>query len=240
MKVFLLTAAALMAYAGSLFAQNLPPDYNWEIGVNGGYSVITRPLGPADAYQGTRTNVVKDYSIHINYVITPNWLLTLDAGDRRWETFGDWKQNTTFGGQLVPQQVSFLLASHAFNQSIGMNYVIPFYTRYQTFNRSNIYFGVNAGLIETVNDGSTGYSYYKSAPDSGGRYISSYNYGFGMGYSFGLQMGYTYYIIPRLGINIELGMRYANVTTNDMNYREENSKYHLLHFPETFGIRWRF
>lgn len=240
MKAFFLTAAACIAFVGSSLAQNLPPDYRWELGANIGKSVITRPLGPAEAYQGTRTNLVYDYSLHFNYFFTPHWMMSLDAGDRKWESFGDWQLNSTFGEKLQKKQVSFLLAEHALNQSVGMNYVIPFYTRYSEFNRSNLYFGVNLGLIETVNDGSTGYSTYGAAPDSTLRYVSSYHYGFGIGYSFGIQIGYTYYIIPRLALNVELGMRDVNVTTNDMNYRADNSKYYLLHFPQTVGLRWRF
>jgi hypothetical protein len=240
MKAFLLTAAACIAFAGSSLAQNLPPDYYWEVGLNGGKSVITRPLGPAEAYQGTRTNPVYDYSFHLNYFLGPNWMLSLDIGDRKWETFGTWQQNDLFGQKLKTREVSFLIADHAINQSVGINYVIPFYTRYQTFIRSNLYFGLNFGLVETVNDGSTGYSKYNEAPDSNYTYVSSYNYSFGIGYSTGLQIGYTYYIIPRLALNLELGARYANMSTNDMNYRADNSKYYLLHFPQTVGIRWRF
>ena len=48
MKAFLLTAAALIASAGSMFAQNMPPDYNWEAGINIGASAFTRPLGPSE------------------------------------------------------------------------------------------------------------------------------------------------------------------------------------------------
>ena len=51
MRALLLTITALMAFAGGLFAQNMPPEYNWEAGINGGLSVMTRPLGPATVYQ---------------------------------------------------------------------------------------------------------------------------------------------------------------------------------------------
>lgn len=240
MKAFLLTAVAWLAIAGSSIAQDFSNDYSWEVGINGGKSIITRPVGPAEPYEGNRTNPVYDYSFHVNYYPSPAWMISLDAGDRKWESFGTWQLNDLFGQKLKPREVSFLLADHALNQSVGVNYVIPFLTRYQTFTRANLYFGANFGLVETVNDGSTGYSKYNEAPDSNYTYVSSYHYGFGIGYSFGLQVGYTYYIIPRLGINLELGARYAEVGTNDINYRRENARYHLLHFPETLGIRWRF
>ena len=85
-----------------------------------------------------------------------------------------------------------------------------------------------------------GYSSYGVAPDTAYRYTSSYNYGSGIGLSFGAQIGYTYYVIPRLGFNVEVAMRYANIGTHDTRYDSENSRYHLLYFPETLGIKWRF
>jgi len=240
MKAFLLTAAALMACAGSMFAQNLPPDYTWEVGVNGGISVATRPLGPAINYQGTRTNPVRDLSLRLNYYINPNWMLNLDIGDRQWKSFGTWQLVDEFGQKLQARQVSFLIADHAINESVGINYVIPFYAKYSNYNKSNLYFGVNVGMITTTNDNSIGYSKYNAPPDSNYTYVSSYDYGFGVGYSFGVQMGYTWYLTPHLGFNVDLGVRYAHVGTNDTHYDGENSKFYLLYFPETFGLRWKF
>jgi hypothetical protein len=240
MKAFLLTVTALMVYAGSVFAQNLPPDYSWEVGVNAGQSAITRPLGPAEAYSGKRTNLVLDYSVRLNYFLTPNWMLNLDIGNRKWETFGNWVENGKFGTALKSEPVSFLIADNAITEMVGINYVIPFYTEYNTFNRSNINFGVALGLVTTTNDGSLSYSTYKSAPDPSFTYTSRYDYGYGIGYTFGVQAGYTYYIIPRLAINVDLAVRYADVRTNDIHYDHENSRYYLLYFPETLGIRWRF
>ena len=95
-------------------------------------------------------------------------------------------------------------------------------------------------MVNTISDGSLAYSRYTSGADSGAAYVSKYDYGMGVGLSFGLQMGYTYYIIPRLGVNVEIAMRYANVATNSTSYASENSSYHLLYFPETVGLRWRF
>jgi hypothetical protein len=240
MKAFLLTAASVLGIAGSMFAQNLPPEYDWEIGINVGKSIITRPLGPAETYQGNKSSWVNDISLRLNYYATPHWLLNLDIGDRRWETQGTWQLNNKYGKKYEPRDVTFLVADHAINTTVGINYVIPFYSKYNTYNSSNVYFGASFGMIKTVNDGSTAYSTYSSAQDSGYVYASQYNYSFGIGYTYGVQMGITYYIIPRLGINLDLAVRYADVKTNDMNYREKNSSYHLLYFPQTLGIRWRF
>lgn len=240
MKAFLLTTAAIVACVSSMFAQNLPPDYDWEVGINGGWSAITRPLGPATAYQGTSTKTTHDFSLRLDYCATPHWMLNLDIGTRRWQSQGEWQAVDNQGVQLNPRPVTFTIANYAVNENVGINYVIPFYTRYTDYNKANIYFGASFGLMQTANDGSIGYSQYKANPDSGYTYVSHYDYGAGNGYNFGIQMGYTWFIIPRLGINIDLAMRYAHVKTIDQNYGSENNKFYLLYFPETLGIRWRF
>ncbi len=240
MKALLLTVVTLMACAGSLFAQNMPPEYDWEVGVNGGLSVITRPLGPAIGYQGTRTNIVHDFSARITRYFNEHWLLTFDVADRKWQTFGEWTPTGTYGQTMPSQNITYQIADHAITESFELNYNIPFYTAFHTFNRSNLYFGVMFGLVTTISDGSLGYSHYNTAVDSGKTYVSRYDYGMGVGLSYGLQMGYTYYIIPRLGVNVEIAARYAGVATKSTSYAEENSKFHLLYFPETIGLRWRF
>lgn len=240
MKVLLLTAAALMACAGSMFAQNLPPDYSWEVGLSAGLSAITRPLGPQQLYQGTRTNLVHDYSLKSTYFFNEHWFLTFDLGERQWETFGTWQLQDAYGQQLQTRPITFVVADHAVSESFEFNYTIPFYTKYNNFKRADLYFGAMFGLITTVNDGSLSYSKYNAAPDSTYLYTSKYDYGYGIGLSYGLQVGYTYFIIPRLGINIELAARYAGVKTNDEHYDGENNHFHLLYFPETIGLKWRF
>jgi len=130
------------------------------------------------------------------------------------------------------QAITFVVADHAITESVGINYVIPFYDRYETFNKANLNFGVMAGLVTTTNDGSIAYSTYNAAPDSSYTYVSRYDYGFGIGYSLGIQMGFTYYIIPRLGVNIDVAMRYVNVGTNDARYGSENNHFYLLYFPK--------
>jgi hypothetical protein len=201
---------------------------------------MTRPLGPAIGYQGTRTNIVHDYSARITRYFNEHWLLTFDLGDRKWETFGSWTPYTTYGRTLHSRDISYLEASNAVTESFQFNYCIPFYTRFHTFNRSNLYFGAMLGLVTTMNDGSLGYSKYNAMPDSNYSYVSSYHYGYGIGLSYGVQMGYTYYIVPRLGVHMELAVRYAGVATHTTQYAGENANYHVLYFPETMGIRWRF
>lgn len=240
MKAFLLTAATLLAFAGGVFAQNLPPDYNWEVGVNAGISGFTRPLGPAINYQGTRTGTIPDLSVRLNYFFNPHWMINLDIGSRRWASYGTWQLNDLNGQQLKGREITFLVADHALNESVGINYVIPFYTRYNTYNKANLNFGAQFGFMTTVNDGSQAFSKYRSAPDSNYTYMSRYDYGYGIGVTYGLQVGFTYFIIPRLGLNIDLAARYASVHTSDQHYGSENNHFELLYFPATFGVRWRF
>ncbi len=240
MKSFLLTAAMLVAFAGGMFAQNLPPEYSWEVGVNGGYSAITRPVGPPAVYSGTRTNIVKDFSLRATYYFNWRWMMSLDIGTRRWESFGQWDLEGKFGKKLNPVDVNFLLADQAITQSVQLNHVIPFYTQFRDFNRANLYFGVMAGLVNTINDGSRSYDKYNDGVDSGYTYVSGYHYSAGRGYSLGLQTGFIYYIVPRLGVTAELAMRYVDVKTFDQNFAAVNNRYHLLHFPQTVGVRWRF
>jgi hypothetical protein len=240
MKAVLLTVAIVVASINSLFAQSYIPDYNWEAGINAGVSAITRPLGPANAYQGTSTKTVNDFSLRLEYFASPHWMLNLDLGERRWESYGSWTPVDAQGVTLDPRQVSFLIADHAINESVALNYVIPFYTQYTGYNKANLYFGASFGLMQTLNDGSIAYNNYKASPDSNFSYVSRYDYGSGSGFNFGIQMGYTWYIIPRLGVNVDLAMRYAHIKTIDENYGSENNKFYLLYFPETIGIRWRF
>lgn len=239
MKSILLTMTAVVALACGAHAQNLPPVYNWEFGVNGGFSVITRPSGPPAVYSGTSTNVVKDFSLRASYYFNWRWMISMEVGDRRWESFGQWERFGRDGTKLSPIDVNFLLADHALTQTIQMNHVIPFYTRFNNFNRANIYFGVQAGLVETLNDGSRSYDRYTSPGDTTMTYVSGYHYNSGMGYSLGLQAGFIYYIVPRFGVTAELCARYVNVKTIDQNYAAPNAHYQLMHFPQTIGFRYR-
>ena len=240
MKAFLLTAAVVLAAAGGMLAQNFTPEHNWEVGVNGGICAFTRPLGPSAQYTGTRTNTAPDVSVRVNHFFNEHWMLGINIGSRKWQAYGTWQQNAPFGQPAKSEQVSILVASHAITESFELNYIIPFYTKFETYNKANLYFGAMLGLVTTVNDGAIGYSKYKGTADSNSSYVSGYNYGFGIGYSLGVQVGYTYYIIPRLGVNVELAARYADVHTNDVRYSHANTDFYLLYFPETVGVRYRF
>lgn len=248
MKGFLLTAALLLAFTGGAFAQtnvwnNYEVDRRWDIGFNYGASSITRPLGPEKAYQGSRTNVVPEFSLKLQYVITPHWHLAFELGARTWESYGTWSNPSTYGTQLKPTEVKFQLGKPAITETFQLNYVIPFYSEYRVLNRANLYFGVSAGLVTTVSDGSQSFGKYNAPPDSSYRYINGYNYGAGIGYNVGIQAGYTYYIMRKWGVNVELGARYVNMTADKVNGLADahgTTKYNMLFFPGTVGVRYRF
>ena len=247
MKAFLLTTALAVSCTCSSFAQktlweNFLPDIKWDLGVNYGGSTISIPNGPANNYTGSRTTVVPDYSVCVQYAFAPNWHVMLDIGARKWQTTGTWQEPYTFGSSLKAQDVSFLYAKSAITESIKFNYAIPFYSGYNSFNRANLTFGVELGLVTSVNDGSVGYSKYNAQPDSSYKYLSSYHYGFGIGYSVGAQVAYTYYFLPRWGVTAEVAARYVDVganVTNGVNYMHNENRYHMFFFPETFGVRYR-
>ena len=249
MKGLILTAVAFLAISCGAFAQtqqlwdNFPPQLRWDVGFNIGASGITRPIGPENAYTGTRTNVVPDYSLKLVYAFNPNWNIHFDVGWRKWESYGNWSNPYLMGTSLKNTPITFQLGSPAVTESISVNYVIPFYSDYKIFNKANIYFGATLGLVNTISDGSIGYSKYNNAPDSSYRYISKYNYGAGIGYSVGVQVGYTYYIWRKLGVNVELAARYVNMQTGRTNTIADDhgtDHYKLLFLPETVGIRYRF
>ncbi|WP_133162688.1 hypothetical protein [Flavipsychrobacter stenotrophus] len=248
MKGFFLTAALFLGLTGGAFAQtNVWNDYGvdrtWDIGFNYGASTITRPNGPEKFYQGSRTNVVPDFSIKLQYVVTPHWHLAFDLGWRTWESYGTWSNPYTYGTQLSPTEVKFQLGKPAITETFQLNYVIPYYSKYKVLNRANLYFGVSAGLVTTVSDGSQSFGKYNNRPDSSYRYVNGYNYGMGIGYSVGVQMGYTYYFLRKWGVNVELAARYVNMTASKENGLADahgTTKYNMLFFPQTFGIRYRF
>lgn len=248
MKGFLLTTALLFTIGSSALAQvniwqNYGVDRRWDIGFNYGASTITRPLGPEKFYQGSRTKVTPEYSFTLQYVIDPHWHINFNVGWRKWESYGTWSLPYSNGTQLKPTEVKFQLGKPVLSEVVQLNYVIPFYTKYDVMNKANLYFGVTAGMVNTVSDGSVSYSKYNNEPDSSFRYVSGYNYASGIGYMVGIQAGYTYYFLRRWGVNVELGARYANVTTHSTNGVSDphaTTSYNVMFFPGTLGLRYRF
>jgi hypothetical protein len=233
-SVFLLTTGV------AAWGQNFPPDYHLEIGFNVGKSVATLPGHISAPYAGTEIHWKPDYSVRINYSWDPHWQICADFGTRRWISYGNWNLQDNYGKSLGYKKITFLIADPAMNFAAEFNRLIPFYSAFHKYNKSNLYFGVMAGLMATVNDGSIHYDLNDKAPNPNYQYASQYNYGPGIGINLGVQVGYTYYFIPRFGVNVELAGRYAYIGTDDTKYDHVNSRYHLLYFPETVGLRYRF
>lgn len=247
MKAFLLTAVTALACSGSVFAQkdlflNFPPDVRWDVGLNYGASTITRPLGPEKLYQGTRTAVVKEYGAKATYMVSPHFHVAYELGIRKWESFGTWSNPYYQNTALKNTDITFQLGKPSISNSLQFNYVMPFYTKHQVWNKANLYFGATIGMVNTVSDGSTGYSRYNAPPDSSYRYVSSYNYGAAIGVNLGVHAGYSYYFWRRLGVNVEIAARYVSMYGEKVNGIQDNhgtSKYHMMFFPQTVGIRYR-
>lgn len=92
--------------------------------------------------------------------------------------------------------------------------------------KSHPYLGVSAGYVV-----------------AGGREkddYSIYTYQEGKGFNAGLNLGYTYDVHPRIGLNIELAPRFAWVSSKRESMgREYKSDYNLFYFPLTVGVRCR-
>ena len=237
MKAFLLTIALVTA-VGSLYAQD-PADFKIEIGLSGGICTNTIPGGSSALYEGSNSSWNPAGSIKVDYNINENWQIGGEIGAAKWMTTGSWPVNDAFGQSLQSQKITFIIANPAISACLQVNRVVPFYSKYKHFNKANFYYGVSLGLLPTVNDGGITYSKYDKSPDPALTYVSQYDYGFGIGYTAGIQVGYSYYIVPKFGVNVELAGRYAYVGTNETRYNHENTHYDLLYFPATIGLRYR-
>jgi hypothetical protein len=73
-------------------------------------------------------------------------MIGLDIGERKWESWADWTLPVTIWSNTRSlTKCRSLLQDHAITESVHLNYNIPFYTQYMTFNRANVYFGVMFG-----------------------------------------------------------------------------------------------
>lgn len=240
MKSLILTAIAILGLAAGSSAQFLPPDYRFEIGVNGGVSTTTVPLGPAAAYQGSKNTWNPVYGINLTYNIFEKLMVSLEATQTKWITKGEWASTITNNQQIAPKEITYQYANPATSFYVAVNGLIPFTSRYGDYNKANIHYGIGGGVVATLNDGNIGYTEEGDPNDPTFKYVTQYNYGFGFGGQVGAQVGFTYYIIPKLGININLAARYVGIRTNEDRYGQMNNYYRMLYFPHTLGVRFRF
>lgn len=240
MKSFLLAATLLCTLPGKIFAQNFPPDYRYEFGINGGIAPFTIPNGVDDRYKGDNAGVPPAASINFNYNISQNLQVGAELGMTTWKTTSNWNLTDAYGVQLKPRTVTFSIAKPAITSIVQFNFVKPYYSSYKEYNKANVYAGVAAGLTYTVNDGGLETATYNVAPNPSLVYTKQYNYGYGIGYVVGAQIGVSYYVVEHIGFNVEVQGRYTDVGTSDTRYGHVNSRYNLFYFPIKAGIRFRF
>lgn len=239
MRAFLLTTALLVTTAiGSAQAQQAA-DFNWELGLNGGVNSNTVPGGNSKLYDGTKGTWNAAGSFKVAYNINENWQIGGELGAQKWVTTGMWPINDANGQTLESRKVTFVIANPAMSICAQANHMTPTYSEYKHYNKTNLYYGITLGILPTLNDGQVSHSKYNQAPNPSYVYTSQYDYGYGMGFTAGVQIGYSYYFIPRFGVNIEAAGRYAMVGTSDVNYDHINERYHTFYFPVTVGIRYR-
>lgn len=225
--------------ANSLFAQ-LPADYRFELGVNGGISANTLPTGPDPLYTGTKTIPSAEFSARFHYNLNENWQIGIDLGRSKWTTTANWALTDVNGQTLQSKKVTFNIAEPATSFCAQLNRLKGYRSRYKEYNKANFYYGISLGTIVAANDGSMGQSAYGQSPDPKLMYTSSYNYGYGIGYLAGLQVGLSYYIWENFGVNFEIAGREAYVWNNDSRYSHANDEYNIFYFPITVGLRYRF
>jgi len=86
--------------------------------------------------------------------------------------------------------------------------------------------------LETYAGISAGYVLAKDCQDPAALAEEYYNHVNGNGFSAGLQIGGTYFITKRIGVNAEIGGDYMAITIGAATYK-------LYEFPATVGIRYR-
>ncbi|HXS38246.1 MAG TPA: hypothetical protein VN721_16200 [Flavipsychrobacter sp.] len=229
MRTFVLTALALL-FAGSMYAQN------FEVGVNGGVSTSSIPGGTPD--KGDKTTWNYQASARLLYSINENWQVGGDIAGTKWQTTAQWPLTGAFGQKIGSQKVTYSFGSPALTICAQLNRVIPFYSKINLdFIQSQVYFGVSAGGVITVNDGRANYS---TLPTEKFQYTSNFNYADGKGYVVGVQVGYSYFFTEHFGLNVEVAPRYASVYTSDGRFGHADDHYHLFYYYGTLGLRFRF
>ena len=239
MRSFLFFLIAIAATSQSLFAQ-LPADYKFEFGINGGISFNALPTGPNQLYTGTKTMPAGAWGLNFHYNLNENWQLGLEFAQTSWKTTAMWSLTDVNNQILQPQKVTFNIAKPAVSTLFQANRLMGYRSKYKEYNKANFYYGLSFGLLVAKNDGAISQSTYGQSPDPSLVYTSQYNYGYGIGYLWGAQVGLSYYIWENFGVNIELAGREAYVWTNDSRYNHQNSEYNIFYFPCTVGVRYRF
>jgi|GEM_PF-1583598 len=234
--LFLFTLAGVCSLSAR--AQHPFPNYQNEIGIGGGVSLMTQPRGTAytgtDAHHSYYGQLM--YTRHIDF----RFSVGIEAGLTHWETTGNSAYtglNNLGGGSA---ETKFLFADRA------MNFVLRFNkTHWSTdgynYQRSYFYYGIALGLLYTnAPDKQLEFAQLNGKNGNENRYISQYNYQNGIGYVAGIQVGYTYFLGDHVGLNVEAAPRFTYVFTEDYQQRHQNDAYHLFYIPVSVGLKFRF
>jgi hypothetical protein len=231
MKSILVFVAATLL-STSLWAQK------YEIGLNGGISTTTRPH--RSLYQGADN--VWNYAVGANfhYNIMERIQMGVNVDMTKWERKDQWPLVSANSTDLGTQEVKYQLAKRAVSFTLQLNYVLPFYQQYEEFVRSQLYIGVAAGGVMIGNDAEVVYSKVNPRTPVEYTYASEYHFEPGYGYILGMQIGYTYFISERIGINLDFAPKVTWAKLNDSRYGGANNEYTLIYFPTTIGLHYRF
>ena len=210
----------------------------YEIGVVGGVSNTSRVK--ESLYSGDEGKWTYATGINFHLNITPHFQAGIEAGMTSWERSTDWALDGYNNQSLGTKEVNYIFADRALSLAFRVNYVLPFYTRYEDFVRSSFYAGVSFGGVATGSEGNIEYSRANPNTPAEYRYVSKFQYESGYGTVLGLQAGYTYFFSKALGVNIEFAPKMAWVKTADAKYGYANDTYNVLYFPATLGLRFRF
>jgi len=231
MKSIILAVTAIVL-TGNVFAQQ------YEVGLNAGISTTGKPH--RSLYKGDEN--IYNYAAEANfkYNLTERWQVGAAVGVTKWQRKDQWALSNTNNMSLGSQEVKLVLAQSAVSFALQLNHVIPFYEQYEDFVRSALYIGISAGAVVVGNDGKVNYSRVNPNTPAEYTYASQYNFEGGYGALLGFQIGYTYYLSERIGINLDASPKVAWVNTNDSRQARGNNEYNVWYVPATVGLHIRF
>lgn len=210
----------------------------YEAGLSGGVSNTSRIK--ESLYSGNKGTWTYAAGINFHLNIDPHWQAGIEAGMTRWERTDEWALYGSNNQSLGTKEVNYIFAERALSLTLRLNYVLPFYNRYEDFIRSSFYGGISLGGVATGNEGKIEYSRANPNTPAEYRYVSKFQYESGYGTVLGLQVGYNYFFSKLLGLNLEFAPKMAWVKTVDSKYGYANDTYNILYFPATVGLRFRF
>jgi hypothetical protein len=196
----------------------------FELGLNGGVAIHTRPMNDVYAHQD---------KVKAGYAGTAKIDLLLPHSQ------------IGIGVEMVSvTETSALISPYTSYQTnhLAKPLIVPhaFYNLIHHYPQSYIYAGATVGLA-IANLGINTYEYNPALGNNITGYTTAYNSA--IGFVGGLQAGFVASIdkSQRLGINVEAAIRYAdyNYTQPVATSNDDPQHYHYFYLPFTAGIRYR-